>query len=87
MTRNAVEILQSEFHLARSKILELASFFDRVERSEGDVKSDEKFKLLIAGIESILKETQSNRSEKIQLLMSRPYDSEWRKSLGLNVDP
>ena len=83
MSRSAIQVLQAEFHTARAKILELASFLDRLERAEGTVEKERQLDLIRQGI-AALSEEGTDRAEKVQLLMSRDYDPNWRSNL--NVD-
>ncbi|MDZ4849193.1 MAG: hypothetical protein SGI77_07855 [Pirellulaceae bacterium] len=91
MSRTAEKVLQEEFLLARAKILELAAIFDRIDRAQSDPtstsaststaeldKTQHQKQLLAQGI-AILQETESNRARRVQLLMSRPYESSWRE--------
>ena len=84
MPRSASDVLQSEYLIARSKILELAATLDRLDRSSGTVDDHPQKKLLLEGIEILLSQSP-NRAEKLQVLMSRPYDPQWRKSLGVSA--
>ncbi len=82
MPRSASDVLQSEYLVARSKILELAATLDRLDRCSGSVDDHPQKKLLIEGIQ-ILLSTTTNRAEQLQVLMSRPYDPQWRQNLGV----
>jgi hypothetical protein len=81
--RHAQKILAEEFFLARSKILDLAATLDRLERAEGSIDEHQQRLLLQQGIE-ILLDDQSDKAKRVQLLMSRPYDPDWRKNYGLH---
>lgn len=87
MSRTAQQILQEEFLIARARILELAAIFDRIDRaaSESPVMSTEEFEkhrrqleLLAKGVE-ILQDSEPQRAKRVQALMSRPYEPNWRK--------
>ena len=87
MSRTAPQVLQEEFLIARARILELAAIFDRIDRaatenpsnSASDLeKSQHQRQLLEQGI-AILQDSDSNRASRVQKLMSRPYDSNWRE--------
>ena len=81
--RSAEKVLSEEFFIARSKILDLAATLDRLERADGSLEALHQLKLLEQGME-ILLDDQSDKSKRVQLLMSRPYDPDWRKNYGLH---
>ncbi|MFM8572832.1 MAG: hypothetical protein ACKOAU_14655 [Pirellula sp.] len=81
--RSAEKVLSEEFFVARSKILDLAATLDRLDRAEGTVDQLQQSKLLHQGIE-ILLDDQPEKAKRVQLLMSRPYDPDWRKNYGLH---
>lgn len=81
--RNAEKILSEEYFLARSKILDLAATLDRLGRAEGAVDQLQHRKLLQQGME-ILLDDKPDKAKRVQLLMSRPYDPDWRKNYGLH---
>ncbi len=81
MPQTSEQILQQEFLLARSKILELAATLDRIERAQGNVAEHPQMKLLQSGFK-ILTDTSptASRAEQVQLLFSRQYSQDWRKT-------
>jgi hypothetical protein len=81
--RSAEKVLSEEFFIARSKILDLAATLDRLERADGSLEALHQLKLLEQGVE-ILLDDQSDKAKRVQLLMSRPYDPDWRKNYGLH---
>lgn len=81
--RTADKILLDEFLVVRSKILEIAATLDRLDMALGDVGSMQQMQRLKAGIE-ILHDPHGQKAERVQLLMSREYDANWRTNL--NVD-
>ena len=81
--RSAEKVLLEEFFIARSKILDLAATLDRLERADGSLEALHQLKLLEHGME-ILLDNQSDKAKRVQLLMSRPYDPDWRKNYGLH---
>jgi len=82
-SRIAQKVLSEEFFLSRSKILDLAATLDRLDRAEGSVDELQQRQLLIQGIE-ILLDKNPEKAKRVQLLMSRPYDPDWRKNYGLH---
>jgi hypothetical protein len=81
--RQAEKVLSEEFFVARSKILDLAATIDRLDRAEGSVDQLQQSKLLQQGLE-ILLDDKPDKAKRVQLLMSRPYDPDWRKKYGLH---
>lgn len=82
-SRDAHQVLAEEFLSARSKILDLAATLDRLERANGNVDHASQMQLLIHGIETLL-DGQADKARRVQLLMSRHYDPDWRKTYGLH---
>jgi len=75
-------ILEREFLPVRAKILEIAASLDRIGRAEGDATSDPRWDQLQTAIDLLLSE-DGDRAEVVQLLLSRPYDEQWKKRLDL----
>lgn len=75
--RAADQVLQDEFLIARSKILELAATLDRIQRATGTVEDARQMVLIQQGI-NILCDEEVEKAERVQLLMSRDYDPNWR---------
>lgn len=82
-SRDAQQVLAEEFLTARSKILDLAATLDRLERANGNLDHAAQMQLLIHGME-ILLDGEVDKARRVQLLMSRLYDPEWRKTYGLH---
>jgi hypothetical protein len=82
--RTADKILSDEFLIARSKILEIAATLDRLAIAPGDIGSTQQMQRLKAGIE-ILHDQQERKAERVQLLMSREYDPQWRTKLSVDA--
>ncbi|MFM7034764.1 MAG: hypothetical protein ACKOYJ_06170 [Planctomycetia bacterium] len=80
--RNAEKVLSEEFFLVRAKILDIAAMLDRLERAEGSVDDHARRALLRRAME-ILLDDQGDKASRVQLLMSRPYDPDWRRTYGL----
>lgn len=76
------EVLDREYLEIRAKILQLAASFDRLDRADGDVSSDDRSDLIRKGLE-ILQSSDDNRAEQIQLLFSREYEDVWREQFGI----
>lgn len=81
--RSAEEILAEEFLQARSRILDLAAFLDRIERAPGSTEQEARMRWLAEGLE-ILCDDEVGKARRVQLLMSRDYDPAWRTNYGLH---
>jgi hypothetical protein len=82
MERTAVQVLADEFLVARAKVLELAATLDRIERASGEIDDSKQMILLLQGLQ-ILCDQEIDKAKRVQLLMSRQYDPEWRENLSV----
>ena len=78
----APHVLDREFLEIRAKLLELAASFDRLDRGEGNVGDDRRMQLIRKGLD-ILHRDESGRAEAIQLLFSREYEENWRRTFDI----
>lgn len=86
MSRTAQQVVQEEYLIARSKILELAAVLDRIDRAARERNAtlaelqaeSPQVSLLAKGI-AILQEPEMHRAQRVQELMSRPYEPNWRE--------
>lgn len=78
-TRDAVDVLDREFLQARSRILELASTLDRIDRAPTPHTHhpDRRLAQLRQAIEALL-EPGPGRAETVQMVFSLEYDPHWR---------
>ena len=81
---DAQQTLDHEFLDIRSRILDVASSLDRIQRADGDVSSDERMQKLADALQIALSD-DPHRAEKIQLLFSREYDEHWKDQFSLPV--
>ncbi len=72
----APQIFERFFLESRSKLLDLAATFDRLDRAEGSVANDPRRAKLEAALRLLL-DGQPDRAERLQVLFSRPYDPDW----------
>ena len=79
---DAQQILDHEFLDIRSRILDVASSLDRIQRADGDVADDDRMKKLSEALQIALS-SDPHRAEKIQLLFSREYDEDWKEQFSL----
>jgi hypothetical protein len=77
----APEVLSREFLDVRAKILELAAALDRLDRAEGEVADDPRLARIREGLDALIKGNTEERAEQVQLVFSRPYDSQWQQTL------
>ncbi|MEM7473620.1 MAG: hypothetical protein AAF483_01370 [Planctomycetota bacterium] len=82
MPRTAREVLDQEFLQIRAKILEIGAFYDRMSEAEASEVNQDHLDLLRKGC-AILDDDEPNKAERIQLLFSRDYESDWREKFSL----
>ena len=83
---NAIGILESDFLEMRHRVLDLAAAFDRIGRGSnppvGDgadtVQRDPRMVMLYEAVR-MLADGKPDRTERIQLVFSLPYDEHWRE--------
>lgn len=86
MPQTSEQVLQSEYLLARAKILELAATLDRIERAGGNLSSHPQMQLLQRGFHILIGD-QNERAQQVQMLFSREYSSQWRQTMGVTNSP
>ena len=79
---DAKQVLDKEFLEIRSRILDVASSMDRIQRGDGDVSDDVRMNNLKEALRIALSD-DPHRAEKIQLLFSREYDEHWKEHFSL----
>ena len=82
LTRTSDAVLEQEFLPLRARILEIAAGLDRLDRAEGDARSDARRERLAQALRLLL-EDKPLRAERVQLLFSREYDDGWRRAFGV----
>jgi len=77
----ARDVLDREFLEIRSRLLDIASALDRIERATdaGTVTDDPRLAQLRRGIETILQEG-GDRAAAVQMVFSDAYQKGWQKS-------
>ncbi|QDU56409.1 hypothetical protein [Aeoliella mucimassa] len=80
--RTAEQVLDEEFLLLRSKILEVAAGLDRIERATLPAADEARLSKLFAAVETLLR-PGTQRAEQVQLLFSRAYENHWRTDMEL----
>ncbi len=81
---SAPEVLNREFLEIRSKILELAAAFDRLERADGSVDEDPRVARLREALASVL-DCSEERAEQVQMIFSRAYDEDWQDGFKISA--
>lgn len=83
-TREAAEVLGSEFLVTRGKILELAAALDRIDRAPEHLghHPDPRMSQIRQALEALLR-PEPSRAETIQRIFSREYNSKWQDEYGL----
>ena len=79
MTRE--QVINRYFLEMRCKVLEVAASLDRLDRAEptGNGSSDPRLEKLEDAVRVLL-EDGPGRAEKVQMIFSREYDPNWRRS-------
>lgn len=80
--RTATDVLERDFLVIRSRILDLAAALDRLDRAadRDRIDADPRLEQCRSAIESLLK-SDTGRAEAVQLLFSDPYQDGWRETL------
>ena len=84
-TRDAENVLNSDFLETRGKILEIAAVLDRIERApvRGHDTPDPRIDQIRQAIEALLI-PGPGRCETIQLIFSLSYDAEWMRGMEVH---
>jgi hypothetical protein len=83
MQRKAETILQTEYLIARSKILDLAATLDRIDQGQGSVADHAQMKLLRDAMKILLRD-ETDRAKDVQLHFSRSYEPDWRTKMSVD---
>jgi hypothetical protein len=81
---SATDILNREFLTIRGRLLEVAAALDRIDRAGGlanDARLDNLHRVL-----ELLAQPGPDRAERMQHLLSLPYDPDWRRTSLLASD-
>jgi hypothetical protein len=77
MSNPTAPVVDEVFLQVRAKILEIGASLDRIARADEDsAQEDPRLRRIRESIE-ILNTDGFNRAERIQLIFSDPYDSDW----------
>lgn len=78
----APTVLDREFLVMRSRLVDLAAALDRVDRA-GSPSDDPRLAALRRGIELLLDGGTGPRAERVLRVFSLDYDPDWRRGYGL----
>ena len=74
----AVEVLEREFLGIRARILEVGAMLDRLDRAEGDTRTDPRRQRIERAL-AVLGASNSGRAEQIQMIFSLPFEENWQQ--------
>jgi hypothetical protein len=80
---SASEILDREFLELRANLLKVAAQLDRIDRASGTVTSDPRLGGAAQAL-AVLAGPGPNRAEQVQMIFSRPYDSDWKTKMEIS---
>jgi hypothetical protein len=83
---DAPEVLNREFLEIRARLLQVAASLDRLDRADGSAQSDERLQKIQHAL-AILQGSGADRAEQIQLVFSRPYESDWMAAFAREKFP
>ena len=78
----ALGVFNREFLTMRCRLLHLAAAIDRVDRADGQVADDLRWRQLQQAIE-VIASPGGNRAERVQMTFSLPYVENWRHEYGV----
>ncbi|HTQ39945.1 MAG TPA: hypothetical protein VMJ32_13030 [Pirellulales bacterium] len=78
----AADVFECEFLQLRAQLLQAAAQLDRIDRATGTVANDPRMRGVHQAIE-VLSGSGPRRAEKVQMIFSRPYDADWKETLGV----
>jgi len=83
-TRQAVAMLDRHFLEIRHRVLDIAAALDRIDRADDAAKtrSDHRYLQLDQAIRA-LTDGKPERTDRIQLVFSLPYDAHWKSDFGV----
>jgi hypothetical protein len=76
---NARTALDTFFLEARSKLLDLAAIFDRIDRGSGRADLDDPRLQRLRQALELIREEKPGRAERVQQLFSLEYDPNWER--------
>ena len=78
------EVFESEFLGVRARILEIAAVLDRMNRAGGPLDDDPRWPQLAESL-NVLQGEQPDRAERVQMIFSRDFRTDWRGQLGFDI--
>jgi hypothetical protein len=83
--RTQTPVLDREFLEVRALILQLGAALDRMDRSDQISNNDVRWQRIRQGL-AVLADaslTDADRAAQVQLIFSRPYESNWRQQFEI----
>lgn len=77
-----LDVLNREFLIVRSRLIDLAAAIDRVGRADGQVAEDPRWWQLQQAI-GVIASPDGNRAERVQMTFSLPYVENWQHEHGV----
>ena len=78
----AIDVFNREFLSLRCRLLDLAAAIDRVNRADGQVADDPRWRQLQQAI-GVVASPEGNCAERVQMSFSLPYNQDWRRQYGV----
>ena len=78
----ALDVFNREFLTIRCRLVDLAAALDRVDRADGQVTDDPRWRQLQQALGEIAS-PDGNRAERVQMAFSLPYSEDWRRQYGI----
>ena len=78
----ALDVFNREFLTIRCRLVDLAAALDRVDRVDGQVTDDPRWRQLQQAIGEIAS-PDGNRTERVQMAFSLPYSEDWRRQYDM----
>ncbi len=73
----ASEVLEREFLAVRTKLIDIAAVLDRIGRANGRATDDPRLGKISQGLK-LLADDDCDRTERLQMIFSLPYNENWR---------
>ena len=77
-------VLERELPEIRAGLLQLAARLDGLDRAGVDIAADPRMQAVRRGVE-VLTKLGAGRAEQIQLIFSRPYEEDWKRTLEVKT--
>ncbi|MHC5108693.1 MAG: hypothetical protein ACYTHJ_02295 [Planctomycetota bacterium] len=75
---SSAEMLDREFLKVRSRILDIAASFDRIDEATGPTAGDDARIRQVRDALTQLMDDHPGRAERVQMIFSLPFEDDWR---------